>query len=220
MARKARIEQGTMQWAMKLVDCARISDIDRPNLTNFNVTDKRVFATDGHRLFSQRYTVEQPLRGIVDTNGAVVTDGEYPDISRVVSKHWNIAFTVPKSDETMQALKAITKISDNPFGDIESDGDKVTVVYENTGFGISARIDLMVAGGAKPFKVGINLEYLYEALKANWDSGAQFATVKVADELCPVCITGSKGFFSITMPLRVDGAFCWKPGSEIELQAA
>ena len=71
----------------------------------------------------------------------------------------------------------------------------------------------MAVGDPKPFKIGFNLAYLFDAIdgaRRSDSRGRWYTRVAIVDHISPVQIDNTNGFYSITMPFRCDGSFVTK----------
>ena len=232
--RKNKVITYTRQWAIGIVSFARSKDETRYyNLAGFNLEPDdtleadgvrrrgRIVATDGHRLAWQGYPPFPPdgKRGLIDEHFNPL-EGEFPDYKCCLPGKPKIAFYVCRGNQDwLPALKTIARIIERPFGTLECDGEHVSVKLESHSPTMKVSLAIPINGGnPKPFKIGINLWFLFEAINAAVKSngvGTWFVRVSIVDELTAIAIDNdATSFYSITMPCRADGAFCWKPELE------
>ena len=94
----------------------------------------------------------------------------------------------------MRAIRASRSACDIPLW----------LVVPNELRGVTAKLTIpVVAGEPKPFKLGINLMWLWEAndgAKRSDGRGRWYARVSIVDHISPVQLDHTNGCFSITMP--------------------
>jgi DNA polymerase III sliding clamp (beta) subunit (PCNA family) len=202
---------------MEIVSFARSKDATRYNLAGCQLEPSRIVATDGHRLAWQEFTTgEGSEHGILVNDAFAPIDGEFPDYKAVLPGSPNIVFHVSTDGDWLPALKAMARLSEQPWGSLECGGDrKILARLETQSPDIKCALRIELAGGdPKPFKLGINLAFVHQALEAAKRSdgrGRWYARIAIVDHLTAVTIDNTNGFYSITMPCRCDGAFVTKP---------
>jgi DNA polymerase III sliding clamp (beta) subunit (PCNA family) len=214
--RKTKVTPNSRQAAIEIVSFARGDDETRAGLANYQFEADRIVACDGHRLAWQTCNpaVENPYVGLVDENGGAV-DGEFPDYKPYLPGQPTMVFDVCSDGDWLPALKTIARLSKRPFGELAYDGVKLTASLKTCWPDASASLTIpLAAGELKPFKLGINLLFLWEALDAARRSdtrGKWYARVAIVDHVTPIVIDTTSGFYSITMPCSCEGAFTTKP---------
>jgi hypothetical protein len=213
--RKSKATLNSREWAMEIVSFARSKDATRYNLAGYNLEPNRVVATDGARLAWQEYGPIMPdAKGLIDDQGKPL-DGEFPDYKAVLPGSPNIVFHVSQDGDWLPALKTISRLDKRPFGELAYDGHNLTVSLKTTFPDVTAKLNIPVAAGdPKPFKLGINLAWLWDAIygaRRSDGRGRWYVRVSIVDHLTAVQIDNTNGYFSITMPCRCDDAFTTKP---------
>ena len=210
--RKSKPILNSREWAMEIVSFARSKDATRYNLAGYNVEPNRIVATDGARLAWQEFgpIVPDSYHGLIDGEGNPAA-GEFPDYKAVLPGSPNVVFHVSPDGDWLPALKTIARLHKQPFGELAYDGENLTVSLKTTFPNVALKLTIPVAAGdPKPFKLGINLGYLYDAIdgaKRSDGRGQWYARVSIVDHVSPVQIDNTNGFYSITMPCRCDGGF-------------
>jgi DNA polymerase III sliding clamp (beta) subunit (PCNA family) len=153
-------------------------------------------------------------RGLIDAAGNPI-EGEFPDYKAVLpTPQPNVVFHVSNDGDWLPALKVIARLQKRPFGELAYEGDHLALSLESTSPAVAAKLIIPVAAGdPKPFKLGINLAWLWEAIDATKRSdgrGRWYARIAIVDHITPVIIDNTNGFYSITMPCRCDGGFVTK----------
>jgi DNA polymerase III sliding clamp (beta) subunit (PCNA family) len=154
--------------------------------------------------------------GLIDAAGNPIA-GEFPDYKAVLpASQPNVVFHVSSDSDWLPALKVIARLQKRPFGELAYDGNHLTVSLESTSPAVTAKLTIPVAAGdPKPFKLGINLAYLWEATdaaKRSDERGRWYARIAIIDHITPVTIDNTNGFYSITMPCHCDGGFVTQAG--------
>ena len=221
---KQSLTPGTRAWARKIVDFAR--NPERPHLLAWHDEPDRVVATDGHRLAWQQAWLE-PREGtaLVDEDGKLVEGaGEFPAYEQFVRAADAVPaarFHLDARGDWMPRLKKLVALGERAFVVWTCDGKgrmTITLIEPR----LSATMDIPVgAGDPAAFRIGINARYLWDVLNAANRSGERrlFARVSIYDAVCPIHIDNDNGFYSLTMPTRLDGAFVGHPEQEEESAA-
>jgi DNA polymerase III sliding clamp (beta) subunit (PCNA family) len=229
--RKNQASTYTRQWAMAIVAFARSKDETRYNLRGFNLEPDgefaadgfrrkgRLVATDGCRLAWQEYAPCPPdgTKGLIDEHGQPLA-GEFPDYKTLLPGPPNIVFQVSSDGDWLAALKTIAHLNKRPFGELAYDGERLIVSLKLASPNVMATLMIpLAAGEPKPFKLGIHLAWLWDAIDAARRSdgrGRWYVRVSLVDHMSPIQIDNEHGFYSITMPCLTEGAFCWSPETE------
>jgi hypothetical protein len=213
--RKSKPILNNREWAMEIVSFARTKDETRYNLAGYNLELNRVVATDGVRLAWQEFRpiVPDSYHGLIDEQGNPA-DGEFPDYKAVLLSEFNVVFHVSSDGDWLAALKAIACLAQQPIGELAYDGARLTVSLKLTWPNVKAKLNIPVAAGdPRPFKLGINLMWLWEAIDGAKRSDGRrrwYARVSIVDHILPLQIDNTNGYFSITMPCRCDDGFVTK----------
>jgi hypothetical protein len=205
---KAKVIKYSREWAMEIVDFARAADGSKHHYYSWEAD--RIVATDGHRLAWQSYSPTQPeAAGVIDKTGAPVPDAQFPDYKAVLPGTPNIEFALKLDASQFAALKLLSRLDDGSYkahGALSFDGKQMTVTYLGPVGDMTASLRLTYMGKPKPFRVGLTLRYLWEALDACRRSGNIFADVAIVDHNTAIAIAAGD-FYSITMPKQLDNAF-------------
>jgi hypothetical protein len=212
---KTKVIKYSREWAMGIVDFARAADGGRhlySGLTCYGWEAGRIVATDGHRLAWQTYNLVQPeATGVIDKTGALVPDAQFPDYKAVLPGTPNIEFSLDLTAGQFAALRLLSRLDDHDHkahGALSFDGEQMAVTYLGPVGDMTASLRLTYMGEPKPFRVGISLRYLWEALDACRRSCGNYAHANVAivDHNTAIAIRVG-GFYSITTPKHLDDAF-------------
>jgi hypothetical protein len=206
--RKIKTIPNSREWAMEIVSFARSDDATRYNLAGFNLKLNRMVATDGCRLAWQEYGPAMPdsYHGLIDEHGNAA-EGEFPDYKAVLPSSPNIVFHVSSDGDWLSALETIARLHKQPLGELAHDGEQLTASFKSTSPEVMAKLTILVAAGdPKPFKLGINLAWLWDAIDGARRSdgrGRWYARVSIVDQISPVRIDNTNGYYRAS-PCRAD----------------
>jgi DNA polymerase III sliding clamp (beta) subunit (PCNA family) len=211
MAKKSEIPD--IVWAMKIVDFAQCKDRKRDKIVGFKVEPNRVVATDNHRIALQEVSelIPEATCGRYDEKCVSIDNmGKFADIKAVLPKGKPaITFTLQGKGDWLTALNGIAKMHRQPYGTLESDGEKVIVTLSTMSPSMEAKLEIPCElDPLKPFKIGIDLMYLWEALDAAYRSDIRSRPgISIYAVDAAIKINTDYGFMCLTMPTREDGAF-------------
>lgn len=211
---KSELIPGTRAWARQIVGFARSEDETRPNLAGWNDEPKRVVASDGYRLaWQQCWNEPRTETVLLEADGVTPFNGAFPDYTQIIhdleSKPAPVRFHLDTRGDWMSTLKRLARLGEKPLVVLDCNGKGLLTVTLKEPL-LEASLKIVSGGEPAAFRIGVNALYLWEALnavKASRLGTGFYARISIYDDNLPIQIDNDNGFYSLTMPVRIDGQF-------------
>lgn len=194
-----------MKHAQKVT---KASSNARPILKGVIHRDNYIAVTDSHRLYHASDAYEGEEKNVNPVTGEELTDGNYPDIARLIleptSAHFTIKLDVDKASKAAKLIESAGKIDKaSDFVIIERDkADLVFATHDNSI--VDCRyIAAQRLSNDEPIKITASAKYLSEAFSLIKDAGFVEVSFNYFGNFRPFTFTGGN-LTVLILPIRTN----------------